>query len=51
MEYSYNSDPEPSQQELIRQVTANVLQSLVNQMAGDRSFFVPPSTGNEGKAK
>ena len=51
MEYSYTSDPEPSQQELIRQVTTNVLQSLVNQMAGDRSFFVPPSTGNEGKAK
>jgi hypothetical protein len=51
MEYSYNSDPEPSQQELIRQVTVNVLQSLVNQMAGDRSFFVPPSTGSEGKVK
>jgi len=51
MEYSYNADPAPSQQELIRQVTANVLQSLVNQMAGDRSFFVPPSAGNEGKAQ
>jgi hypothetical protein len=51
MEYSYNADPEPSQQELIRQVTANVLQSLVNQMAGDQSFFVPPSAGNEGRPK
>jgi hypothetical protein len=51
MEYPYNADPEPSQQELIRQVTANVLQSLVNQMARDRSFFVPPPTGNEVNAK
>jgi hypothetical protein len=51
MEYSYNADPEPSQQELIRQVTANVLQSLVNQMAADRSFFVPPSPSTAGKTK
>ena len=51
MEYPYNADPQPSQQELIRQVTTNVLQSLVNQMAGEGSFFVPPPAGNEVKAK
>lgn len=51
MQYSYNADPEPLQRELIRQVTGNVLQSLINQMAGDRSFLVPPPTGHEVNAK
>ena len=51
MEYPYNADPQPSQQELIRQVTTNVLQSLVNQMAGDAGFFVPPPADSEVKAK
>ena len=51
MEYPYNADAQPYQQEMIRQVTTNVLQSLVNQMAGDSSFFVPPPAGSEVKAK
>ena len=51
MQYPYNADPEPSQQELIRQVTATVLQALSGQMARDRTFFVPPPGGNEVKAQ
>lgn len=49
MEYPYNADPEPSQQELIRQVTANALESLVNQLAGDRGFLMPPPAAAQGK--
>ena len=51
MEYSYNADPEPSQQELVRQVTANVIQSLINQMTQDRSFFVSPAVGGQVTGK
>ena len=51
MEYSYNADPEPSQQELVRQVTANVIQSLINQMTQDRSFFVAPAAGGRVTGK
>lgn len=51
MDYSYSSDPDPSQQELMSRVTANVIQSLVGQMSQDRNFFVPPATGGQMTGK